>query len=389
MIGICLAFPRVLDDGGREEADALFRDLKAVFVDCGLDGAAGEDVEGVYEICRRIRVFYDAGAVKGEMGVLMGREKRVFLEVEEEVLRRKLEFFLKLGMGREEVGVFVLENGEVFDMDLEGVGISVPEYLVGLGFGEEKAGEVLKKYPYVTGKNRMGNLPGILRAMDLREWFVDKIADGNLLCLKLDCDSIVVGSGSEKMEVEFLEDVARMKDMKKQEQVDNKLEFFFSIGFGKNRITSKVVSRINGTRDQLQERFDCLLEMGIEYSTLCRMVSATPKLLNQSTESIREKVDYLLNDLGYSLQYLNSFPAFLCFDLENRIKPRFNIMNWLKENGLVKKQFSPATILANAERKFVINLYGIHPAAPKQWLEIFSSRSDHRGNQRNLFSPKE
>lgn len=355
-------------------------------MDYGLDELAGDDVEGVYGICRRIRVFYDCGAEMGRMGELMGREKRVFLEVGEEVLKQKLWFFLKMGMEKKKAGVFLLENSEILDLNFESPDIAMPEFLISVGFDKKEAAEISKKYPYVVGKNKLGNLPRVLQAMDLHHWFLDKIAGGNVCYLTPEfAAASVVELHTRNSEEEFLEDLEMIKSRKRQEHVDNKLEFLFSIGFGKNKITSKALSVINGTKDQLQERFNCLIELGIGYSALCRMISATPKLMNQSTESIHEKVNYLCHELGYPLEYLESFPAFLCFDLENRIKPRFKIMNWLKENGLLKKHFSPATILANAEKRFIVNLYSIHPAAPKQWLEIFSSRSDHHGNQRNLF----
>lgn len=98
-----------------------------------------------------------------------------------------------------------------------------------------------------------------------------------------------------------------------------------------------------------------------------------PKLLHQSKEMLYEKVNFLCNDVGCSLDCLDSYPAFLCFDLENRIKPRYKMLKWLKEHGLLKKLFSLITVLARSEKSFMINLYSVHPAAPKQWLECFSS----------------
>ncbi|KAJ0970624.1 hypothetical protein J5N97_018583 [Dioscorea zingiberensis] len=388
VIGICLAFPSVLiadcDPGG--EIDLLFRDLKKAFVDFGMDGYCGDNVDVFFEICCRIRVLYNAGSVKGTMGEIIGRNRKAFLDLEEGVLARRLDFFLILGMHKEKVGLFVLEHPEILDFDLENSKISLPEYLKHVGLSEEELLRVSKECPYVMGRNKLLNLPGIMLAMDLHEWFLDKIVNGNHQYISPDFSSTI--GYDVRIEGEFMEDLEWIKSVKMHKYLPTKLDFMCSIGFGENRITARAIGLLNGTRDQLQERFDCLIESGIEYPMLCRMISAAPKLLNQGKDNIHEKVKYLCNDLSYSVEYLVNFPAFLCFDLENRIKPRYRILNWLQEIGLLKKPFSPATVLANSEKRFIINLWSIHPAAPKQWLECFSSRGDTDGKPRNIFSSK-
>ncbi|KAM0935546.1 putative transcription regulator mTERF family [Dioscorea sansibarensis] len=363
VIGICLAFPSVLtadcDPGG--ENDLLFRDLKKV-----------------------IRVFYDAGSVKGTMGEIMGRNQRVFLNLEGSFLAQRLDFFRRLGMHKEKVGTFVLDHLQILDFDLENTKISLPEYLKKVGLSEEEVLRVSQECPFVMGRNKLSNLPGIMRAMNLHEWFLHKIMNENYQYISPNFASNI--GYDVKTGEEFIEDLERIKSVKMHEYLSIKLDFICSIGFGENRITAKAVGLLNGTMDQLQERFDSLLDLGIEYPMLCRIVSAAPKVLNQGKDNIRQKVNYLCNDLNYSLDYLENFPAFLCFDLENRIRPRYRILNWLQEIGLLKKSFSPATVLANSEKRFIINLWSIHPAAPKQWLECFSSRGDTDGRPRNLFS---
>ncbi|KAJ0970655.1 hypothetical protein J5N97_018614 [Dioscorea zingiberensis] len=380
VISICLAFPSVLI------ADCDPGDLKKAFVDFGMDGCCGDNVDVFFEICCRIRVFYNAGSVKGTMGEIIGRNRKAFLDLEEGVLARRLDFFLILGMHKEKVGLFVLEHPEILDFDLENSKISLPEYLKHVGLSEEELLRVSKECPYVMGRNKLLNLPGIMRAMDLHEWFLDKIVNGNHQYISPDFSSTI--GYDVRIEGEFMEDLEWIKSVKMHKYLSTKLEFMCSIGFGENRITARAIGLLNGTRDQLQERFDCLIESGIEYPMLCRMISAAPKLLNQGKDNIHEKVKYLCNDLSYSLEYLVNFPAFLCFDLENRIRPRYRILNWLQEIGLLKKPFSPATVLANSEKRFIINLWSIHPAAPKQWLECFSSRGDTDGKPRNIFSSK-
>ncbi|XP_072983540.1 transcription termination factor MTEF18, mitochondrial [Typha latifolia] len=384
-IAVCLAFPAALvrDADLNSDLDLLLGDITCFFAEFDLKG---NNVDAFLQLCQKIRVLYDTGAEVGTMGELMVRNKKIFLKIEKSALAQKLGFFARLGMKREEVGRFVLQNPEILELDLDNPSISMPGYLRHIGLGLDEVAEIAWRYPYVMGKNKLGNLPGSLRAVGLTEWFLCKIVDGNYHLLYADFVSST--SHDAKIESEFLLGMEKARIDKKEPFVDNKLEFLLGIGFGKNKITSRAVALVNSTRYQLQERFDSLLEIGIGYPTLCRMISATPKLLNQSKEMIQEKVYYLCNDLGYSLEYLDSFPAYLCFDLENRIKPRYRILNWLQEHGLLKKPFAPATVLANSEKRFMVNLYNAHPAAPKQWLECFSSRSHRDHYHKNLFTSR-
>ncbi|KAL0921635.1 hypothetical protein M5K25_008728 [Dendrobium thyrsiflorum] len=381
VIAICLTFPSTLSAAEEDvETERLFRDLKIVFVDYGLDGCAGDDVELLLRFCRRIRMFYDICSGKGFMGELMGRSKRIFVEVEESVLAQKLRFFLKLGMRREQIGAFTLKNVELFYLDLENSEILIPDYLVRVGLSKEETDSLMKRHPYVMGKNKLGNLPGIMRALDLDKWFCTKIVDEKNVHF-LSPSYAYVDSCDNELETEFMYDLKRIKLVKQHQFVEVKVDFFLSIGFGKNKMTSKAIGLVSGNKELLQERFDCLIGMGIKYDMLCRMIIAAPKILNQCESMLHQKVNYLCQDLGYPIEYLDSFPAFLCFDLENRIKLRYKILNWLRDNGLVKKPFAPATVLANSGKRFIFNLSCIHPAAPKLWLECFSFHNDRNADK--------
>ncbi|KAK8937643.1 hypothetical protein KSP40_PGU019241 [Platanthera guangdongensis] len=380
VIAICLTFPCTLHASDHDvEAELLCRDLKILFLDYGLAGYAGDDVHAFLRFCRRIRVFYDFGLGKGGMGELLGCNRRVFLEFDEFILAQRLNFLQNLGMCKEEVGLFTLNNPEILDLDLDNADIVMPDYLIRAGLGKEEADSVTKKYSYVMGKNKVKNLPAIMKALNLNKWFFTKIVhEKNLHFLSLSHSH--TDSFNTKLESEFLQNLERIKLVKRQRFIDPKAEFFLSIGLGKNKSTSKAIWVVSANKEQLQERFDCLIGLGIEHSMLCRMIATAPKLLNQSRDMLLEKTKYLCHDLGYPIEYLNTFPAFLFFNLENRIKPRYKILNWLRDSGLMKKPFAPATVVATSEKKFIFTLSIIHPEAPKLWLEFFSSQKGDNGD---------
>ncbi|KAE8702020.1 hypothetical protein F3Y22_tig00110503pilonHSYRG00559 [Hibiscus syriacus] len=112
----------------------------------------------------------------------------------------------------------------------------------------------------------------------------------------------------------------------------------------------KVLCHVHGTSVELQEKFDSLLGMGITFSKLCKIVQTTPKVLNQSPETIGRKRNFLRYEMGVSLDYLHIFPAFLCFNLEKRIKPRYRFHKWLTENDLCARNYSIASIVQPVKR---------------------------------------
>ncbi|XP_022759486.1 transcription termination factor MTEF18, mitochondrial [Durio zibethinus] len=368
VIGICLAFPYVLVGELDGEVGALLDDLKWIFVDFDLGSCVEANVDAWYEICRKMRVFYDLGCDKGKMAELMGRSKNLFLQHPIEVLVQKVEYFCRFSIRKEDVGLLILQSPEILDFDLETPVISVMGILKHFGLSAEERDSITQKYPYVLGRNKMANLPHVMRALSLHQWFFNKIKDGNHQLLA----NYAISYIDEDLDMDFRDSLERIQFSRTPVHTMEKLRFLLGIGFGENSLTMKVLAHVHGTSSELQERFDGLLGTGIDFAKLCKMIKTTPKVLNQSPETVERKVNFLRHEMGVSLDYLDIFPAFLCFNLENRIKPRYRLHKWLTEKGLCTRNYSIASIIATGEKSFVARLYRIHPDAPKQWFENFS-----------------
>ncbi|WVZ65950.1 hypothetical protein U9M48_015230 [Paspalum notatum var. saurae] len=385
IIAACLTFPSLLE-GDISDCDPLVKDLVSTFRELGPDFRSSNDIEAFSGVCRRMRIFYDAGAEIGSIGGLVRGSQGVFLQLGETRIAERLQFFKELGMEAKELGRFLLSNARVFDIDFSDVVISVPEYLRRVGLAEDEIDAAVEKHPYVVGKNNLENLPRVLRAMGLDHRFLEKILVGGE-SLRYLSPYFVLEDDSYNAHVEkaFLDGMAKVKADRKAHYVDTKLDFLKNIGYGENEITAKLTLVLHSSKDLLLERFNCLLERGVEYKMLCRILNICPKALNQRKDTINEKLNYLTEELGYSLEYLDCFPAFLCFDLENRVKPRYAMLRWLQEHGLLTKRLAPATVLANSEKRFIATLYLAHPAAPKLWLECFSSRVHMECYLKNIY----
>ncbi|KAL0294712.1 UNVERIFIED_CONTAM: Transcription termination factor MTEF18, mitochondrial [Sesamum calycinum] len=125
VISICLAFPRVL----YSEMDGLLSDLKVLLLDHDLLSYVEGNVDAVLE--------------------------------------------------KDQIGLFLLSRPEIFGFDLEGRVISVSGFLEHFGLEKKELESLQQKYPHVFGRNRMANLPHVMRSMDLGEWFFEKMKRGD------------------------------------------------------------------------------------------------------------------------------------------------------------------------------------------------------------------
>ncbi|XP_009764267.1 transcription termination factor MTEF18, mitochondrial isoform X1 [Nicotiana sylvestris] len=368
VIGICLAFPHVLGgtSGFLDEIDMLFDDLKRVFLDFDLASEVEGNVDAWFEICRKVAIFYELGCEKGKIGELMGRNKSIFVDYSEEVLAQKIGFFCRLGVRKAEVGLLVLSKPEILSFDLEDRVISTVGFLKHFGMGVNKLKLTAQTYQYIMGRNRIANVPHVLRSLDLSEWFFDRLKNGGHGLL----GSYVIGS-VEDFDEDYAEQLQKIQASRTPVYTRRKLSFLHGIGFGENNLTMKVLSQLHGPGVELQERFDCLLCGGVNFSTLCRMLSVSPKILNQKAQILEQKIKFLFLDMGLSQDELCAFPACLCYDLEKRIMPRCQFHRWLREQDWCPYEYSLASIVATSDKMFMDRISDIHPDAPKKWFDCF------------------
>ncbi|XP_027352251.1 transcription termination factor MTEF18, mitochondrial-like [Abrus precatorius] len=369
VIGMSLAFPFVLSEEGQVgvEIDVLFDELKMVFLDYGLDKSIEGDVDSWYEMCRKLRLFFDLNGWKGGLGELIGRKKGIFVEHKEEELAKKIEYFCRFDMKKEEVARLILLCPELLSLDLEKLVINVLKLLKHFGLSSKGVEDVHQNFSHALGTNKMVNLPNVMRALGLQKWFVDKLKDGHC-CLLAD---YITSYPCEEQNKDY-QDGLRMIHVSRVRVYNlSKLNFLHGLGFGENGLTMNVLNNLHGTSYDLQERFDCLLRSSIEFSKLCMMVRMTPRILNQNSEIMKRKVNFLHKEFGTTLDYVNAFPAMLYYHLDDRIIPRYKFHLWLTEKGLSCKTYSIRSMIANGEKKFVARVFKIHPAAPKHWFEQF------------------
>lgn len=152
-----------------------------------------------------------------------------------------------------------------------------------------------------------------------------------------------------------------------------KTTFLLGLGYAENSDEMmKALKMFRGRGDELQERFDCLVQAGLDCNVVSNMIKQAPSVLNQTRHVIEKKIDCLRNLLGYPLQSIVAFPTYLCYDME-RINLRFSMYAWLRDKGAAKSRLSLSTILACSDARFIKYFVDVHPEGPAQWERLRKS----------------
>ncbi|XP_038891122.1 transcription termination factor MTEF18, mitochondrial-like [Benincasa hispida] len=149
-----------------------------------------------------------------------------------------------------------------------------------------------------------------------------------------------------------------------------KTQFLLKLGLEENSREMKEAFKVfRGKGAELQERFDCIVEAGIDEKDVYKMIEVSPQILNQTKYIIEEKIDFLLNNLGYPASSLVSFPSYLSYTTQ-RVTLRFLMYSWLKEQGTADPMLALSTIVACSEKKFLRQYVNHHPRGMEVWQKL-------------------
>ncbi|EEF41832.1 conserved hypothetical protein [Ricinus communis] len=155
-----------------------------------------------------------------------------------------------------------------------------------------------------------------------------------------------------------------------QSKKRDKVAFLLRLGYVENSDEMmRALKKFRGRGDQLQERYDCLVQAGLDCNVVSSLIRHAPMVLNQTKDVIEKKIDCLTRCLGYPLTSVVAFPTYLCYDIE-RINHRFRMYVWLKDRGAAKPMLSLSTILACSDARFEKYFVDIHPEGPAVWKSL-------------------
>ncbi|VAH52537.1 unnamed protein product [Triticum turgidum subsp. durum] len=107
-------------------------------------------------------------------------------------------------------------------------------------------------------------------------------------------------------------------------------------------------------------------EVGIAFSY-------APTLLRRSKESLQRRSEFFISEAGFEPSYIAHRPAMLTYSLEGRVRPRYYIVKFLKENGLLNHDRDCYKTLIISEKEFVEKFICPHMEAAPHLAEDYAT----------------
>uniref|UniRef100_A0A2N9ISM1 Transcription termination factor MTEF18, mitochondrial-like n=1 Tax=Fagus sylvatica TaxID=28930 RepID=A0A2N9ISM1_FAGSY len=264
---------------------------------------------------------------------------------------------LKSGLKMNEIYSLFIQNPNILSVKCIKNLLRAVDFLLEIEMGTEYIASIISNHIQLLGSCTLKGPKTVCKELKVGR-------DG--LCQIIKEDPLKLFNLASKSKIKSSEQASSQDPSKHQE----KTTFLMRLGYMENSDEMmKALKQFRGRGDQLQERFDCLVQAGLDCNTVTNMVKQAPMVLNQTKDVIEKKIDCLRNYLAYPLESVVAFPAYLCYDME-RISQRFSMYVWLRERGAAKPTLSLSTILACSDTRFVKYFVDVHPEGPALWEKI-------------------
>ncbi|CAN6233431.1 unnamed protein product [Urochloa humidicola] len=105
--------------------------------------------------------------------------------------------------------------------------------------------------------------------------------------------------------------------------------------------------RVSARLDFLKKALECSeAEVGTAVGKL-------PSILALAEDKLSRSVEFLKKEVGLNIEYIVHRPALLGYSLKKRLMPRYYVLKFLKEKGLVNKDVDLYCVFCQTEKRFV------------------------------------
>ncbi|KQK21020.1 uncharacterized protein LOC100828826 [Brachypodium distachyon] len=102
-------------------------------------------------------------------------------------------------------------------------------------------------------------------------------------------------------------------------------------------------------------------------------VSKAPTLLARSKDTLQSLSEFLISEVGLEPAYIAHRAGLLTCSLEGRIRSRYYVLNFLKANGLLKRELSCYSAVMMSEKLFMKRIISPHKEALPQLAEDYAA----------------
>ncbi|VAI41812.1 unnamed protein product [Triticum turgidum subsp. durum] len=105
----------------------------------------------------------------------------------------------------------------------------------------------------------------------------------------------------------------------------------------------------------------------------CIAVRKYPGVLRKSKESLNRRSEFLFSKVGLEPVYIAHRPEILSYSMEGRLRPRYYVIKFLKQNGLLDCDLSLYSAIKMTEKVFVEKLICPHKEAAPHLAEDYAA----------------
>ncbi|KAL5707900.1 hypothetical protein ACHQM5_018751 [Ranunculus cassubicifolius] len=268
-------------------------------------------------------------------------------------------FLLKTGLSMDVIFELFLKYPKILDGKFAKNLWQAMQFLHEIGMEAEDIAKIVRDHTHILGNSSLRQPATVLRELNI---------DSDKFC------RIVM-----KDPLKLIELASRRTGTVKKGStgrgghVMEKVTFLQSLGYVENSEDMvKAQKKFAGRGDLLQERFDCLVNAGLDVHVVSNMIRLAPPVLNQTKDLIETKINYLVNDVGFPITSLEKFPMYLGYNME-KITLRLSMYKWMKERG--RRTQTLSSILACSDARFLKYYVNIHPDGPAEWERLQKSLS--------------
>ncbi|XP_048137788.1 transcription termination factor MTERF8, chloroplastic-like, partial [Rhodamnia argentea] len=260
-----------------------------------------------------------------------------------EAIERLVHFLSRYG------GVeLIVRHPPILNFDMDGQLIPRVEFLLELSGGDEDAtGAVLRKLPTFL-KYRVEHVEShveLLRSfagLDDQEIFRIILVFPNIVSASRERKlrpriRFLKECGLDSCEIfKFLTKAPLFLGLSFEGNIVYKLGFLVKIGH-KYRTKEFAVAIGAVTRtscENMQKVIELFLSYEFSFEDVLLMSKKHPQILQYNPDSLEEKVEYLVGEMGRDLEELLDFPAFLGYKLDSRIKHRYEVKKKIIGEGM-------------------------------------------------------
>ncbi|XP_020255617.1 transcription termination factor MTERF8, chloroplastic-like isoform X2 [Asparagus officinalis] len=106
------------------------------------------------------------------------------------------------------------------------------------------------------------------------------------------------------------------------------------------------------TTNLLRMKIEIFKSFGWSESMFFAAIKKFPNIVLLSEQNIREKMEFLLERIGYTQDYIASRPTILGYSLEKRLKPRHQVWEVLKSDELVGRDWEFYSLIPLSHKEF-------------------------------------